>query len=127
VFSPIIALGALRLAAPTLNDMMPNGQVDLGNQLFRLLYAMVAYEAPAIIASAIAVRMPSVGDAYLAGRAVGMFRPTPRGSGGGSGGGDNGGGSRSASAADAPRATWSGSSGSATGKQWTPAPGRFWR
>jgi hypothetical protein len=116
VFSPALALGALRLAAPTLNDFSANG-VDVVNQLMRIMYAVVAYEAPAIIAGAIAVRFPSVGDAYLSGRAVGLFRPGARGGGGGGGGG--GGASAAAvGAAEAPRAASPGWAGSATGKQF---------
>lgn len=114
VFSPAVALTALRLAAPTLQDFTGG---DALAQLFRILYAVVAYEAPGVLAGAIAVHLPQFGDAYLAGRAVGRWRagPSPSGSGGGGGGAAGAGAS---GAVNAPRPSSPGSAGAAGGKSF---------
>jgi len=113
LFSPAIALIALRLAAPTMADFQ--GGLD-ASQMMRMLYAAVAYEAPAVIAGAIAVHVPAFGDAWATGHATRFLRPGVRGS---SGSGGHGSGPEMAGhsgAATAPRPTSSGHMGSATAK-----------
>jgi hypothetical protein len=121
-FSPAIMLTALRLAAPTLNDLGGQGDPAL-MQMFRILYAMVAYEAPGVLAGAIAVHMPAFGDAYLANRAVGFLRTGPSPSGRPPGGPAAGG---AADAASAPRAQGWSADGPASG-HWTAPVGSSMR
>ena len=75
LLSPVVALAALNLGALVVGKA--GSQVAPGDQLMRLIYLLIAYQAPGFVAGAIAVAFPGFADVYRAGRLIGFGRYAP--------------------------------------------------
>lgn len=78
LFSPMVALTAIRLAAPSTATFVFGGVPTQGVQLLTIALLFVAWQAPGLMVAAIAVSFPSARGIYYAGRLVGFGRVSER-------------------------------------------------